>query len=152
MITSLDGYGATRNGGLVNSFTHTALPNNFSTLPHVHHHNMAGQQPSPLAHVAAGSVMNNMGASSHAANAAAVAAAAAAAAGGGHVRFGTLPARGGGGSGDKPAPPPYINNGNGNIPAGNGTGNGTYPMAEVVVNSSGVPGAPIQTQVIYTTK
>lgn len=128
MITSLD-YGTTlahshRNGGLVNSYTHTALPNNtntnnhFSTLPHHLHqqtpqHNhqilittaqhqlgtpmLLHQQPQPLSQATP------------------------------HVRFGTLPNRTS--SGNKPSPPPYP--GNGIIPGG------------MLINTSATSGASI---------
>lgn len=130
MITSLD-YGTTlahshRNGGLVNSYTHTALPNNssannhFSTLPHHLHHQpqtpqhnhqilittaqhqlgtpmLLHQQPQPLSQTTP------------------------------HVRFGTLPNRAS--SGNKPSPPPYP--GNGLIPGG------------MLINTSATTGASI---------
>lgn len=124
MITSLD-YGATRNGGLVNSFTHTTLPNNFSTMPHLHgnsnhHHHPAG----PVV----GSMVGPAAQTPHPH-------------GTQHVRFGTLPVR----TGDK-VPPPY--------PAANGTANGGPngygPVGPLPHSSQQVQ--PVQTQVIYTSK
>ena len=167
MITSLD-YATTPRNGLVNSYTHTALPSNFATLPHLHH---ASHTISPL-------VTNN-----HSAMPASQS----------HVRFGTLPVRGNGvdkiqgiGSvaaaaaaaaaasgaaagagvgGGIVAPPPYPGqfgmngmlamngsvplNGNGNILPSNG-GNGTVTFA----NSNGqVTSSPqSNSQVIFTAK
>ena len=131
MITSLDGYGATRqNGGLVNSFTHTTLPNNhlaganFATLPHLHNHN----------HIASSQQQQQM----HQSAAVSVATSGAGGGGGGgqaHVRFGTLPVRGaaGGNNSEKPQPPPaypgnYFNGGGG---GGGAAVGGGIPMMPV---------------------
>lgn len=166
MITSLDGYGATRNGGLVNSFTHTTLPSNhiaganFATLPHLHHNH---------AQVGSPQMMNSV---------AAHAAAAASSTGGQqqvHVRFGTLPVRGN----DAKPPPPYpgnyfnnnvqasgqmsvsavmvpvnggppVNGGNGIL--SNGSNGGLINMHTPPHSSQQNAVAPVQTQVIYTAK
>src|SRR5690625_4392610 len=123
MITSLD-YGATRNGGLVNSFTHTTLPNSFSTLPHLHnhnhHHHLSPIRQQPQQQVTAQQ----------------------------HVHFGTLPVRGSSG-GDKPPPPPYP--GSNGIATAITNGNGFGPNAIVQLPRSSQQ-QQVQTQVIYTAK
>ena len=174
MITSLD-YGATRNGGLVNSFTHTTLPNhqvngvNFATLPHLHHqqqqHNhlvppgcLMGNGGTGLL-TSTGSVQANQAQQQQQQQQQ-------------HVRFGTLPSRGS----EKP-PPPYPGNyfngsgtgggnvsvlgpANGSIPgqATNGgiltNGNGSVSFANHTPpnSSSSSSQQTMQTQVIYTAK
>lgn len=136
MITSLD-YGGTRNGGIVNSYTHTALPNSFATLPHLHQANHIGQHLALGQQPATATIQQQQQQQ--------------------HVRFGTLPVRGG----EKP-PPPYPGNyPNPTVPLTNG--NGIYPaIASAVTPAVSGPtvqlphssqhSQPIQTQVIYTAK
>ena len=95
MITSLDGYGATRNGGLVNSYTHATLQGNannhvanFATLPHLHHNHAQLGSPHQTPH------SHQLGGASSGAQQQ-------------HVRFGTLPVRG---NGEMKPPPPYPGN------------------------------------------
>lgn len=131
MITSLD-YGGARNGGIVNSFTHTALPNNFATLPHSHHNNHLVANATPV--TTGVQHLNHQQQQQQQQQT--------------HVRFGTLPVRGN----EKP-PPPYpgnYHNGN-NSMAPNGNAFQVSPLVSGPVVQ--LPQTqPIQTQVIYTAK
>lgn len=148
MITSLDGYGATRNGGLVNSFTHTTLTNNFATLPHLHNHHQVGAGATVLADSQLQPTQP-------------------------HIRFGTLPGRGN----EKP-PPPYPGNflmnpalcntstAASSLLNSNGINYGATPVSSVAgilvasnTNGRTVPTAtqqaqlnPVQTQVVFSSK